>query len=149
MASIETSQHDNRDTVVSILKEIRDILRHQEKRIQNLENKQTPPLLDKSLKLSKEEKGKQQDSQLNENIDETGGSTQPLEGRTGMRLPSQHLGEVASTSSQPSPQPQSNSGQQEITISHAEPPASEVRNECNIICRLYDWLTYDLNSNSI
>ena len=114
MASTETSQNDNEDTVLSILKDIRDLLRHQEGRIKRLEDDHASTLPESPLKLSKAEMGKQRDSQppSNDDFDEAGGSTQPTEDQTGMRLfhPSQHLDEVTSTSSSRLPQPQSNSG---------------------------------------
>ena len=131
MASTEANQNNNEDTLLSILKDIRDLLRHQEGRIKRLEDDRAPTLAESPSKLIKAEKGKQLDVQHSSGEDgnETGESTQRAEDQTCMTLsrPSQHFDEVAATSSSGLPRPESNSGQQEATIPDAEPPASPVR----------------------
>lgn len=130
MASTATNQDDNGDTVLSILKDIRELLRHQEERIKRLEDDHTPTPPENSPKLSKAENGKQLDGQPpgNGDVDEIGGSAQPPEDQTDTRLslPSQRRDEDASTSSSGLPQPQSNSGQQETMSTPAKPLASKV-----------------------
>jgi hypothetical protein len=174
MASTETSHNNNEDTVLSILKDIRDLLRHQEGRIKRLEDDHAPTLPESPLKLSKSENGEPQDSEpsgsehgnemgeltqraddqtrmalshpsqhldevpsafssglsrpqsdsgpppSNDNVDGSGVPNQLAEDQTDVRPPSSHLDEVASTSSSGLPQPQSNSG---------PPPSNEEDNE--------------------
>ena len=130
MASTETSQNDNEDTVLSILKDIRDLLRHQEGRIKRLEDDHAPTLREGPLKLSEAEKGKRLDSKLprNDVVDDAEGSTQPTGDQTAVRLSRspQHLDGAASTSSSALPPHQSDSSQQEMRITPAEPRISEV-----------------------
>jgi hypothetical protein len=128
----ETNQDNDGDTVVSILKDIRDLLRHQEERITRLEHDQTPKLPENWLNITKAEKGKQVDGQPPsiEQLGDTGAlNSQPPEDQTNMKLPlsSQHLDEVASTSSSGLSEHQSNSDLQESMITPGDPPASEVR----------------------
>jgi hypothetical protein len=131
MASIETSQNDNEDTVLSITKDIRDLLRHQEGRIKRLEDDHAPTLPESSLKLSKAEKCKQLDIKplSNDDVDEAEGPTQPTEDQTAMKLslPLRHLDGIASTTSSSAfPPLQSDSSQLEMTITTADPRVSEI-----------------------
>jgi len=111
MASTETSQNYNEDTVLSILKDIRDLLRHQEGRIKRLEDDHAPALPESPQKFSKAEKSKPQDDEPSgsEEGNETGELTQRVDDQTPITLshPSEHVDEVPSIFSSGLPQPQS------------------------------------------
>jgi hypothetical protein len=130
MASIETSHNENVDTLLSILKDIRDLLRQQERRIQRLEDDRAPTLAGSLSNLSKAEKAKKLDGQhpTSENGSEIGESSQQAVNPTHVILahPSPHVDEVAPTSLPELSRPESNLVLQETTSSNAEPQASPV-----------------------